>query len=133
MLITTVTKNREPIFQNDALAREAIDALYRTQNVQPFFLHGFVIMPDHCHFLLFVLESGSISNIMNSYKTGVANGIGIGSIWQKRFHVRLVEDGMETLKYIHLNPVRSGLCNTSSDYPWSSASGKWDVADLDCW
>lgn len=133
MLITSVTKNREPIFQNNAYAREAVDALYRTQSVQPFFLHGFVIMPNHCHILLYILEPGSISKVMNSYKTGVSNGIGIGAIWQKRFHIRLVEDGVEALNYIHRNPVRAGLCNESSDYAWSSACGKWDVSDLDCW
>lgn len=133
MLITSVTKNREPLFRNDVYAREAIDALYRTQNIQPFFLHGFVIMPNHCHILLYVLEPGSISKIMNSYKTGVSNGIGIGPIWQKRFHIRLVGDGSKALQYIHLNPIRAGLCDDTSGYPWSSASGKWDISDLDCW
>lgn len=133
MLITTVTKDRKQIFKHSPYAHEAIEALYRTQHLRPFFLHGFVIMPNHCHFLMFVPAPGSISSIMNCYKTGVSAGIGIGVIWQRRFHIRLIDNGIEALRYIHMNPVRAGLCDIPSDYPWSSASGKWDVSDIDCW
>lgn len=128
--VTTNCKNRTPVFRNDVYAREAIDALYRVQEQHPFFLHGFVIMPDHCHFLLFVDANESISTIIGCYKMAVSFGIGIGSIWQPRFHVRLPENAAAVLHYIHQNPVKAGLVDRPEDYPWSSASGKWDVTDL---
>lgn len=96
-----------------------------------FYLYGFVIMPNHCHFLIRVPKPGSISMIMNRYKTCVAGNIGLGPIWQKRFHIRLVDDGVEALQYIHLNPVRAGIVDAPEQYLWSSASGRWDIADLD--
>lgn len=132
MLVTTVTANRMPIFNEAPYACEAIDTLYRVQQLHPFFLYGFVIMPDHCHFLLYVPEPGSISKIMNVYKTGVTFNLGIPKLWQRRFHMREIDNRSEALTYIHLNPVRKSLSETSESYSWSSASGRWDVSPLDC-
>ena len=37
MFITTNIYEGEPIFENDAYAREAIEALYRVKNMRPFY------------------------------------------------------------------------------------------------
>lgn len=128
--VTTNTKNRHTIFANPAYAREAIETLYRLQGLYPFFIHGFVVMPDHVHLLLFVTEHVCISTIMKQYKSGVAFNIGKGPIWQPRFHIRLPENAGAILQYIHNNPVKAGLVKHPEEYPWSSASGKWDIVGL---
>ena len=125
MLITTNTHRRKPIFDNPSHAREAIETFYRVQERMPFFLYAFVIMPDHAHFLVKVPVPGSISKIMNLYKTGVSVNIGIGPIWQSRFHVRIPRSVLSTISYIHWNPVKAGLVQNPEDYSWSSASGNW--------
>ncbi len=130
MHITTNTYYADPIFRKDAHAREAIECLYRIQKLYPFLIYGFVIMPDHCHFLLYVLAPAKISQIMNSYKSGLTFDIGIPKIWQPRFHMTLPKDGRKVLKYIHDNPVEACLVKKPEDFPWSSASGNWDVAEL---
>jgi putative transposase len=129
-LITTNTQDRKPIFLNHAYAREAIETLYCVQIRYPFVLYGFVIMPNHCHFLLRVPESGSLSKIMNVYKGITSLNIGNGSIWQPRFHVRWVKKPRAALKYVHQNPVIAGFVSAAEEYPWSSASGRWDIADI---
>ncbi len=101
MFVTTNTKNRRPVFANPAHASEAIDLLYRLQNLHPFLLFGFVIMPDHCHFLLNVPAPYTISKLMNAYKTGLTFDIGIGAFWQPRFDVRIPNNGHAALQYIH--------------------------------
>jgi REP element-mobilizing transposase RayT len=131
MLITSVTRNRAPVFQNGANAREAIETLYDVQNLHPFFLYAFVIMPDHCHFLLKVPSPGTISKVMNVYKGCCSMRIGKGSIWQRGFHVRIVHDVPAVIDYIHLNPVRRDLVICPGQYPWSSACGLWDVSSID--
>lgn len=130
-MITTNTLNRLPIFNNDVYAREAIETLYRVQELHPFLLHGFVIMPDHCHLLMFVPEPESISKIMNVYKAGMTFNLGIPKLWQPRFFNRIVESSYNTLHNIHMNPVKAKLVEKPEDYPWSSASGKWDVTELE--
>jgi len=131
MLVTSVVRKRIPLFCSDAHAQEAIETLFRVQEFYPFFLYGFVFMPDHCHLLLHIPEGGSVSKIMNIYKGIFSANVGLGPLWQKRFHIRLQPNIPRTLRYIHMNPVRLGLCEFPEKYPWSSASGKWDVADPD--
>ncbi len=132
MLVTTNVKDRYPLFRDDAFAREAIDVLYRVKKLHPFDLYGFVIMPDHWHFLVQVPEKNSISRIMNRFKMGVSHGIGIGPIWQGRFFIRIVSNSHEALRYVHNNPVKAGFVEYPENYPWSSASGRWDVGEFGC-
>ena len=131
MFVTTNTYQRKKIFKDGTHAREAVECLYRVQQLHPFFLYGFVIMHDHCHFLMEVPVPGSISKIMNSYKSAVVQSIGLQKVWQSRFFLRIPNNNQETLRYIHLNPVRAGYVDEMQDYPWSSASGKWDVRELE--
>ncbi len=134
MFITTNAKYRVPIFSDPAAARIATETLYDIQNFYPFFLYGFVIMPDHGHFLMRQPDGGSVSKTIGVYKRAVTFKIGRGPIWQRRYHVKICRgNSSEILHYIHHNPVKAGLCEKPEDYPWSSASGKWDVADIDWW
>lgn len=130
MLITTVTLHRESFFGDPAFAREAVETLYRVKDRQPFSLYGFVIMPDHAHFLVLVRWPQRISKIMNVFKTGVAFNTGLGPMWQEGFHMQVPHELRSVLNYIHMNPVRAGIARTPEEYPWSSASGKWDIAAL---
>lgn len=130
MLITTVTQDRSPVLADSAHAREAIESVYRLKQMHPFLLFGFVIMPDHCHFLVHVPSPVEISKIMCLYKYGLTFNLGIGKFWQSRFHMVIPKDSHIALNYIHLNPVRAGLVAEPEDYFWSSASGKWPIDDL---
>ncbi len=130
MLVTTNIARRRPLFAHPAFAREAIDVLYRIQALWPFFLFAFVIMPDHGHLLLRVPEEGSVSKIINRFKMGVSHSIGLGPLWQPRFHLRICDDPVSAKEYIHMNPVRAGLVRLPEEYPWSSACGRWDIDDL---
>lgn len=130
MFVTTNTLRRRPIFASPAHAREAVEVLYRVQEQHPFFLFGFVIMPDHAHVLLHVPEPENIARVMRAYKSGLAHSIAGGPLWQQRYHIVLPRQPFAALRYIHRNPVRAGLAASPEDYPWSSASGQWDVSEM---
>ncbi|MDP7247644.1 MAG: transposase [Candidatus Peribacteraceae bacterium] len=130
MFVTTNTYKRNPFFLNDSHAHEAIEQIYRVQERMPFILYGFVIMPDHCHFLLNVPEPGSVSSVIRMYKMGLSFQIGISPLWQKRFYNKVINNTAKTLRYIHNNPVKAGICENQDKYKWSSASGKWDITPL---
>jgi REP element-mobilizing transposase RayT len=129
MFVTTNTKDKKPVFRDAACARIAVESLYRVQWFNPFFLYAFVVMPDHCHFLLHVPSGKSIATIMHAYKRAVNFEIG-KQIWQSRFHLKIVSPGDKLIEYIHLNPVRKYLSESAKSYPWSSASGRWDVLEF---
>lgn len=129
VLVTTVTKNREKIFTDPAFAREACEALFRVQELYPFLLYAFVIMPNHCHILMRASEEIGLSKIMRVYKTSVAHAIGRGPIWQSRFDAKSIPLA-RAKTYIHWNPVKKNLCKNPEDYLWSSASRIWEVSEL---
>lgn len=95
-----------------------------------FLLAGFVIMPDHAHFLILPRPEDSLSTITQQWKRIAAIRINSlrrrkGQFWQKGFfdrYMRTPKELLETLNYIHLNPVRKGLVKTPTDWRWSSAS-----------
>jgi len=130
MFITTNMEKRKPVFSEPACARIAVETLYGIQQFYPFFLYGFVIMPNHIHLLLRVPDGGSVSKTIGVYKRAVTFNIGRGPLWQRRFHMRIPHDPLGALRYIHMNPVKAGLCSSPEEYPWSSASGRWDVMEL---
>lgn len=130
-LVTTVTVRRVPVFADPAHAREAVECLYRVQALHSFFLYGFVIMPDHCHFLVRVPTPQRISTIMNVFKSGMTFNLGIPKLWQARYHIRSVKNAPAALRYIHENPMKAGLSDTAVGYLWSSASGNWDITEWD--
>jgi putative transposase len=132
MLVTINTMHRAPVFSSAPKAREVIETLYRIQTLHPFHIFAFVIMPDHCHFLLSVTPPFTISRLINILKSGVSHSIGEGPLWQPRFHLRIVENIRGAIEYIHQNPVRACLREQAEEYEWSSASGKWDVTLLCC-
>ncbi len=48
-----------------------------------------------------------------------------GELWQGRFFdhaLRTVKEYMETVEYIHWNPVRRGLVKRPEEWRWSSAA-----------
>lgn len=132
-MVTTNTLDRQPIFRDPSYAREAVECLYRVQELHPFFLYGFVIMPDHCHILMTVPIPETLSNIIGAFKSGLTFDLGLngGCLWQRRFHATIVNNSHTALRYIYRNPVRAGLAGKQEDYPWSSACGQWTVMPLD--
>ncbi len=131
MFVTTNTLDQRCVFDHPCNAREAVECLYRVQALYPFILYGFVIMPDHCHFLLRVSSPCTVAMIMNSYKSGLTFDLGIPRLWQRRYYLIVPRNSGAVLRYIHNNPVKAGLASSPESYPWSSASGKWYVTPME--
>ena len=114
-----------------------------------FDLWAFVIMPEHCHLLVFPREQQySISRITTAIKLPVVrraiaylkreapqrlihmkdeqpSGNVSYRFWQRGggYDRNLTEPRAihEAIEYIHGNPVRRGLVERAEDWPWSSA------------
>ena len=76
----------------------------------------YVIMPNHIHFLIFILPdkdgrtlfAPTISRVIKQFKGSVTKKIG-QPIWQKSFHDRIIRNKKEYQKiweYIETNPLR---------------------------
>ena len=127
-LVTTVTRDRVPIFADWYRACVCARVLHHLPARLPVESLSWVIMPDHVHWL-FSLDAGTLGDVMRRFKAYSAravNGVGgdRGPIWQAGYHdhaVRREEDLRALARYVVANPVRAGLCGRVGDYPFWNA------------
>jgi REP-associated tyrosine transposase len=89
--------------------------------------HSWCYLPNHSH-LLVTSELGTLSRGMHWLGTCSAQAFNkrherTGHLYQGRFGSRLVEDDdylLELARYLPLNPVKAGLCDSPEEWPWSS-------------
>lgn len=87
---------------------------------------GYAVMPEHVHLLLSEPATGSLGLAVQMLKQTVSRRAGVRGerFWNPRyydFNVWSAEKIEEKLAYMHLNPVRRGLCGTPTEWRWSSA------------
>jgi REP element-mobilizing transposase RayT len=89
--------------------------------------HAWCCLPNHSH-LLVTSQLGNVSRAMHWLGTCTAQSFNqrherAGHLYQGRFGSRLVEDDdyfLELGRYLPLNPVRAGLCDSPAEWQWSS-------------
>ena len=81
-------------------------------------LSEYVVMPNHIHGILFLLETESkspkLGNIIGGYKSGVSRVVRQeidlkSSLWQPRFHDHIIRNEVDLnriIDYVQTNPVR---------------------------
>jgi len=124
--VTSVTREREPVFSDLWVARGLVRALIREQEMGRAVTLAYVIMPDHLHWLLELGERTTLSAVVRAVKAVTAHRVG-RPIWQSGFHdhaLRREEDLVATARYVVVNPVRAGLVGKVGDYP------HWDAVWL---
>jgi putative transposase len=145
--VTLVTFNRVPVFRSERVCEIFIGVLKEVREKYPYKLIGYVLMPDHVHAII-NNRSGTISDWLRRARGNSARKIltwlreerhlmsleklalphpqkrqHTHAVWQKDPSVidlwshRFIR---QKLNYLHLNPVRAGLCEHPADWKWSS-------------
>ena len=128
-LITTVTRDRRPLFHDLFVGRLLTRVLANAQADANTL--AYVIMPDHLHWLMQLTGNRDLSEMVHQIKSVSAHRINhrlenSGPVWQRGFHdhaVRRDEDIRKLARYVIANPLRAGLVENIGDYPL------WDA----CW
>lgn len=133
--ITANTYRRLPLLINEHrinLLYEGLDEVYLKYD---FRINGYVMMPDHIHFIL-VSRNNDLSEIMHNIKGYFAHNmfkrklyLSHNPIWQKSFYDHVIRNGKDLvakLNYIHSNPLRAGLINEMAEYKYSSFKYYYD-------
>jgi len=90
-------------------------------------------MPNHVHVM--IEPSVDLSRIVQSWKsyTGrwilsqndeLSLGVQGKNVWMREYWDRYIRDEnhyRKSVEYIHMNPVKAGLCKEPSEWRWSSA------------
>jgi len=99
-------------------------------NGQRYSITSWCVMPNHFH-VLFATRSGwTLRKVVASWKKFTARQICTISpdqprpVWHEEYWDRFMRDEdhfQNTISYIHENPVKAGLCNSTEEWLWSSA------------
>jgi len=143
--LTSVSKNRLPVFRTDAIKEVACKAVDEAHNSGGFALYAYVIMPDHLHLItdsklttsntaryvngivarrvLDYLKTKGFQSSLEKLRHETWENQHKYSLWDKHPNTRLLwneEMLMQRVHYTHQNPVRAGLVERAEDYFWSS-------------
>lgn len=118
-LITTVTRDRAPIFRNLEAARSLVRTLRSAQDRGHAETLAYVVMPDHLHWLMRLGDVRPLAEVVRSVKAVTSRRPG-HAVWQAGYHdhaVRREEDLTAIARYIVANPLRASLVRNLGDYP----------------
>lgn len=133
----------QKVFREDGDYRLYLKFLQEYKKRFGFYLYGYALMPTHVHLLIEAGET-ALSKVMQSLQFRYTRNFNIkyrtwGHLFQGRYKAILCERDsyfLELSAYLHLNPVRAGLVEDPSKYPWSSypsymGQEKGDLVDRD--
>lgn len=93
-----------------------------------FILISYCLMSNHIHLLIKENTSFDTSNLMRNFVSYYAKWFNTKytrstSLFKQRFYSEGIESEKQlinTIRYIHKNPVKAGIVNSPENYPWSS-------------
>ena len=116
-----------PIFTDDGTRRCFLSLVDTVVDKFHWELHTFCLMTNHYHLLVETKEptlSLGMQHLLSRYAQWFDwREEYEGHVFERRFFSREVEgdrDLLATSRYILLNPVRAGICNSAADWKWSS-------------
>jgi putative transposase len=140
---------RIPLLTNDVWCSELARLLDLALAESNFELNAFVFMPDHVHLLVYPTEkdpqigrflarfkqpfSKYVKSILVEHKSPLLEKLSVRErpgkicfrLWQEGggYDRNLFEPSTieASISYIHMNPVKKGLCKFAVDWKWSSA------------
>ncbi len=99
------------------------DALERVRRRYLFAVAGYVVMPEHVHLLVNEPKRALLSKAIQALKLSISMRGRERPFWLAHYYdvnVSAHEKFVETLRYIHRNPVCRGLVAQPEDWRWSS-------------
>jgi putative transposase len=103
-------------------------SLENHQQINPYELIAWVVLPDHWHALINP-KTNNMASLMKKVKLSFSsyyrkqNGLNKIMLWQNRYWdhiIRNQNDFNRHIDYIHYNPVKHGLVRRPIDYQYSS-------------
>jgi putative transposase len=129
--VTFTCHRRQPFLALPSARDIVLEHLERLRGLSKVKIFGYVIMPEHVHFVLLPPNDQQLGRLLGLFKSESAKRIkrllsisSDESIWQNRgydHNCRSLDATIRVIEYCHNNPVRRGLCEAPADWKWSSA------------
>ena len=134
--------NKQQIFLDDNDNRQFLKILLEYKEKCNYNVYAYCLMGNHLHLLLKINEV-PLENVMKRIVTKFVYNYNVkyarvGHLFQGRFKSEPIEDDaslLQVIRYIHLNPVKAGMCAKPENYIFSSyneyINGKDEISVTD--
>jgi putative DNA methylase len=120
--------------RDPGVARLVEDALLYFDGVR-YRLIAWVVMPNHVHVLIEMVEGYPLGGIVHSWKSYTAKEANrilgrTGQFWFREYFDRYIRDAghfARAIQYVHDNPVAAGLVDAPENWLFSSASRLYEA------
>lgn len=120
--------NRSEIFVTEADYQFFLEKLRLAITKHSCDVHAYVLMTNHLHLLITPNEEQGVSKAMQMLGRYYVQYFNYcyrrtGTLWEGRYKATLIDSEaylLTCMRYIELNPVRAGMVDHPSQYPWSS-------------
>ena len=120
--------NKSYIFDKAEDVKYYIKIMYKLMEKQKIKIIAYCIMNNHAHMLLETEDIKELSKYMQRLNTNYAKYYNtkynrVGYVFRDRFKSEGIysEDHLyNCIRYIYNNPVKAGICNKESEYPYSN-------------
>jgi len=119
--------NRQQLFYDEDDNVALLSALERFCTQGRAKIYAYCLMGNHAHI---VIREGSdtLDTVMRRTGSSFAHWHNAkyarsGGVFQDRYRSEPIENAthlVQAIRYIHMNPVKAGLCGAPEEYPWSS-------------
>lgn len=130
VLISTRIQEGLPIVCTPYMRVILESILARAQTLYKVKICHYIFMGNHLHIIAIIEDPSDMTNFMDRVKTESSHAINrlLGrrqrTVWCKGFHapaILTLEDAVEKIAYIYLNPQKANLVETIEDYPGLSS------------
>ncbi len=135
IFFTIASNFRQAYFTMHQFNIQIIKCFKRTFNKAKIMIPVYCLMPDHLHFIIYLIEKGkNILDMVNYFKSNsskIGKNYNIINLWQRRYYDHIIrkEEALKKIcEYIYNNPVRKGLVKNSDDYKYSEI--KYDLINI---
>ena len=118
----------QTVFEEDADYCLYLDMLGESAAKFGLSIWAYCLMRDHVHFVCVPRDADSLAKALNTLHMRYSQYFNRkkgrhGHLWQGRFYSSILDDrhALEAIRYDEMNPVRWGLVEDATAYPWSSA------------
>ena len=119
---------RQQTFFNDGDYKHYLDLLQSTKASAGVEVWAYCLMPNHVHLIVVPETEQGLSRFLGpahwQFALDINRRMGWkGHLWQERFHSFAMDEPhlYAAVRYVELNPVRTGLCTLAREWRWSSA------------
>ena len=126
--VTQRGNHQQRVFYDDGDRKLYLDLLRSYCLRRSVRITGYCLMGNHVHLLVSPARATGLAQALGRTHNDYARWLNLrrrqsGHVWQNRFYSCPLDEDHKwaALRYVELNPVRSGLVERAEEWPWSSA------------